>query len=293
MTNLSSKKYIFGIILFIIICSVPFIISNKSTDKNKHKDDIGHVVKQDLVQRVTIAGIVVPLRKTIIAAPYNGYIKKLFVKIGDHVKVGDPIVTIVPSLQSGENSFPLRSPLNGTVVQVEKSEGEFVKEGDPKEFILRIDDTSKLYITANAPEIDRVKIKAGQETVIKASAILTRKYKGIIRELSLAAREKEQWGRSQVVEFPIKIEMIDNDEVVKPGMSVVIDVVAAKKTNILTLRHEFIRRENEKYFVILDSGKRKDIQVGIQNEEGFEIVSGLIEGEKVKQVDFSELATAD
>lgn len=249
----------------------------------------GVVERGDLLQRVTIAGVIAPTKKTIITAPYNGYVKKLYVRVGDAVKTGDPIVAVVPSLQSGDSVFPLRAPLNGTVVQVEKSEGEFAKENDPKEFILRIDDTSRLFILANAPEIDRLKVKTGQEAVIKASAVLNRTYKGVIRELSLAAREKDQWSRSQVVEFPIRIELVERDELLMPGMSVVIDVITAKKEKVLMLRHEFIRREGESYYVILGSGQRREIKVGMQNEEGFEIVEGLKEGETVKPVDFSEI----
>ena len=292
MKNFLSKKIIFGTLFFILI-SIFFFFRGGGSSSAKGKDGYGLVIKQDIMQRVTIAGTVTPLKKTIITAPYNGYVKKLFVKVGDKVNQGDPIVSVVQSLQSGDNPFPLRSPLTGTVVQIEKSEGEFVKEGDPKEFILRIDDSSKLYVIANAPEIDRVKVKAGQEAIIKASAILNRKYKGIIRELALAAREKEQWSRSQVVDFPIRIEIIDNDETIKAGMSVVIDVITAKKENVLTLRHEFIRRDNEKYFVVLSSGKRQDIAVGIQNEDGFEILSGLAEGDKIKQIDFSDLNSVE
>lgn len=291
MKNFLNKKIIFGALVAIAIFCFFFFRSGGSSGKGK--DGFGTVIRQDIMQRVTIAGSVTPLKKTIITAPYNGYVKKLFVKVGDKVKQGDPIVSVVQSLQAGDNSFPLRSPLTGTVVQIEKSEGEFVREGDPKEFILRIDDASKLYVMANAPEIDRVKVKAGQDAVIKVSAILSRKYKGVIRELSLAAREKDQWNRSQVVEFPIRIEITDGDDMIKSGMSAVMDIITSKKENVLTLRHEFIRRDNEKYFVVLNSGKRKDIQVGIQNEDGFEIVSGLDEGEKIKQIDFSDLNSAE
>lgn len=287
MTNFLSRKSVLGFVCFCLILFLFYFVTKRISSKDGQQ--FGSVVKQDLVQRVTIAGVVVPFKKTIVTAPYNGYVKKLFVKIGDKVSQGDPIVSVVQSLQSSDNSFPLRSPLTGVVVQVAKSEGEYVKEGDSKEFILRIDDSSKLYVQANAPEIDRVKVKAGQEAVIKASAILNRRYTGIIKELSLAAREKEEWSRSQVVDFPIRIEMTDKDELIKSGMSVVVDVITEKKENVLTLRHEFIRRESEKYFVVLASGKRQDIEVGIQNEEGFEIVSGLQEGDRVKQVDFSEL----
>ncbi|MBK7963352.1 MAG: efflux RND transporter periplasmic adaptor subunit [Bdellovibrionales bacterium] len=227
MKNFLNKKTIAGLLIFVVIAFIFYFRSSQPIGGKKN--GYGIVVKQDVVQRVTIAGTVTPFKKTIVTAPYNGYVKKLFVKIGDKVKQGDPIVSVVQSLQANESSFPLRSPLSGIVVQIEKSEGEYVKEGDPKEFILRIDDTSKLYVVANAPEIDRVKIKAGQDVVIKASAILTRKYKGVIRDLSLAAREKDQWSRSQVVEFPIRIEMIDSDETIKSGMSVVIDVITAKR----------------------------------------------------------------
>ena len=263
------------------------------TQSSKAKGMIGEVVRKDLLQRTTFAGIVTPVKKTVITAPYNGYVKKLYVNIGDKVKQGDPLVSVVQSLQSGDNPFPLRSPLNGVVVQIEKYEGEYAKEGDPKDFILRIDDTSKLFVAANAPEIDRVKIKSGQEAIIKASAILNRSYKGIIREMSLAAREKDSWSRSQVVEFPVRIEITERDENLKSGMSVVIDVITGKKEKVLTLRHEYIRREGDAYFVKLSSGERREIKVGMQNEEGFEVDSGLQEGEKIRQVDFSELQAAE
>lgn len=292
MKNSSNKKHIL-LSLFVIIVFGAVVIISISTTKTKNLD-IGTVVKQDLIQRVTIAGTVTPIKKTLVITPYNGYVKKLFVKVGDRVKQGDPLVSIVQSLQNADGSFPLRSPLDGVIVQVGKTEGEFVKDGDPAEYILRIDDNSKYFIMADAAEIDRVKLKSGQEAIIRASAILDRTYKGIIRELSLAAKEKEQWGRSsQSVEFSIKIEIIDSDEKLKSGMSAVIDVITAKKENVLTLRHEFIRRDKEQYFVILKSNIRKNIQVGVQNEEGFEITSGLIEGEEIKQVDFTELGNAE
>lgn len=288
------KKYLnkttsSAVVAVISILSLIVYISVSDKQKVGAKNGIGQAIKQDLLQRVTIAGTVTPFKKAIIMAPYRGYVKKLFVKMGDHVKQGDPLVSVSQSLQSGDSVFPLRAPFSGKVVQIDKTEGEYVSEGNSKEFILRIDDTSKLYVLANAPEIDRVKVQTEQEAIIKASAILSRKYKGIIRELSFAAREKDQWSRSQVVEFPIKIEIMDADESIKPGMSVVIDVITAKKENVIMLRHEFVRREGDKYYVLLASGKRQDIQVGLQNEEGFEIVSGVTEQDRIRQVDFSEL----
>lgn len=248
---------------------------------------LGSVKRGSLIQRVTVAGKVIAYRKTIIAAPYNGYVKKLFVKIGDKINQGDPIVSISQSLQSSETIFPLRAPFPGTVVQVEKTEGEYIREGDPKEFVVRIDDLAKLFIAANIPEMDRGKVHAGQEAIIRASAVLTRTYKGVIRELSLAAREVS-FGTSQV-EFPMRLEILNSDHQLNPGMSVIMDIVTSKKENILTLRHEFIRKENDAYFVIMKSGKKQPIAVGVSNEEVSEIREGIKEGDQVQQIDFLNL----
>ncbi|MBK7842464.1 MAG: efflux RND transporter periplasmic adaptor subunit [Bdellovibrionales bacterium] len=214
---------------------------------------------------------------------------KAFVKLGDKVQSGEPIVSIAQSLQAAENVFPIRAPFTGTVTQLLKSEGQFSKQSDPKEFILRIDDLTKMFINANAPEIDVVKIQSGLEAVIKVSAILSKNYNGIVREISQAATPKEQWGGRSQVEYLIKIEIIDADTQLKPGMTAVVDIITNKKDNVLALGHEFIQKENENYFVILKNGNRQSIKVGLQNESVFEVLEGLNEGQEVQQVDFLKL----
>ncbi|MEK6554434.1 MAG: HlyD family efflux transporter periplasmic adaptor subunit [Bdellovibrionota bacterium] len=276
----------------ILVIAVIFLMAGffyKKSPSVSSDTKIGSVTKGDLIQRVTIAGVVVPQRRTVIVAPFNGYVKKIFVKVGDIVKAGDPLVSVVQTLQSSEDVFPMRAPFPGKVVAIQKTEGENVKADDTKEFILKIDDMSHVFVEANAAEIDRVKIAIDQEAIVKASAILSRAYKGVIRNLDLSAKETERWSRSSQVEFPIRLEVVDPDDQLYSGMSVVMDIVTAKKEKVLLLRHEFIRKDADKYYVILQSGKRKDIEVGLQNEEAFEITSGVSEGEKIRQVDFSSI----
>lgn len=287
MSKSSNKKWIGLVILIVAVTTVYFTFFKNESKKNRM--GVGKATRQDFVQRVTIGGTVVPLRKTIITSPYNGYIKKVYVKVGQEVKPNDALVSIVQSLQSPENVFPMRTPFSGVVVQIPKSEGEFVKEGDTTSYIMRIDDRSKLYVLASTPEVDRARVKEGQEAIVKASAILDRSYKGVIRELALAANEQEMWSRSQVIEYPIKIELLDFDEQIKSGMSVLIDVITNKKSGVVFLRHEFINRENEQYYVVLKNGKRKDVKLGLQNDEGFEVIEGLSEGDEVRQVDFTQI----
>lgn len=249
----------------------------------------GQVEKADLIQRVTIAGFIFPTRTTNITAPYTGYIKKLYVAVGDSVKSGSPLVSITQSLLASQEVYPMQAPFNGIVVQINKAEGEFVKEGDSKEFILRVDDPSQYIIKAETPEIDRTKVKVGQKAVIKVNAINDKTYKGLIRTIAKAPSVKDS-RNSSTVEYDTVVEILDADESIYSGMSALIDLIVEKKENVLTLRHEYIQKDKTGYFVTKANGERQAIEVGLQNEDAFEIVSGLNEGDTVKSVDFASFA---
>lgn len=254
-------------------------------------DRIGTVAQGDIIQKVTLAGAVVPNRRTVILPPYGGYVKKVYVTIGDKVQAGQPLISMVQSLSDQGEVYPLRSPFSGTVVQVLHSEGEYVEEKGEQSTLLRIDDLHKLYVMADVPELDLGKLREGQEVVIRATAILGRTFKGVIREISLAAREKKDWNRTNdKVEFPIRIEVTDVSAEIRPGMSTLVDVIANKREKVLTLKQEFVQRKDDKYFVLLEGGERRDIEVGLQNEEAFEIKSGLKAGDRAQQTDFLALS---
>ncbi len=252
---------------------------------------VATVAKTDLISRITVAGVVVPKRRTVIMPPYPGFIQKLYVKVGDRVKEGDPVLSIVQSLATREQAFPIRAPFPGVVVQVLASEGEYVRDTDVKKFIVRIDDLSELFVQADVPELDMVKIRTKQEAVIKASAILDRTYKGVIQEIALSAKERDEWGwggKGQV-EYAVRIVMKDPDSRVRPGMSVLLDIITDRKDGVLSLRHEFLRTEGKKHIAVIEGKGPTEVGVGIHNEDAYEITSGLKEGERVLPTDFGTI----
>lgn len=283
-----NKRNFLSALALVLVLAIGLYFKFKNSDASS-ADRTGKVVREGLVQRVTIAGTAEPVRTTIVAAPYDGYVQKLFVKQGQKVQAGDPLLSIAQSLQAAENVFPIRAPFSGTVTQLIKNEGQFAKQNDPKEYIMRIDDLTQMYVNANAPEIDVVKIRPDFEAVIKISAILSRTYRGIVKEISQAATQKERWGGRSQVEYVVKIEITDADTQLKPGMTAVVDIITNKKDSVLTLGHEFIQKENDDYFVVLKDGSKKNIKVGLQNETAFEITEGLAEGQEIQQVDFLKL----
>lgn len=267
------------------------------SSQNQGTGQVQPVTKGDITQKITVPGTVVPRRKTQITPPYAGYIQKIFVQIGETVSSNTPLVSIAQTLATrGEEVFPLRSPFAGRVVQVMRSEGEYVEPNKSDSTILRIDDLSQLFVEANVPELEYGKLKLGQQVRIKASAASAKVYSGQIRRIAEAALDKKaDFGSRTNVEFAVRIQVMDADESLKPGMSALVDVIPASRTGVLTLRHEFLQRDItrlDQATVTLENGETRKVTLGLQNEEMAEITSGLKEGEQVRMVDFKASAGA-
>lgn len=248
----------------------------------------GKVKRGDLVQRVTVSGNVEPARRTVFVAPYSGYIHRVYVSVGQKVRKGDPVISITTSLQSPEQVFPIRAPFSGTVVGLNKSEGEYVTEKDTKDVIARIDDLDKYYVVAKSPETDAARIKKNMQVEIKVNAIQKSILKGVVRTIELAAEDADGW-KSQQSTFKVTVEVQNPPADLRPGQTAIIDVVTEKFSNVLYLEHEFINKDGDQYFVIDKKGRRRDVELGDQSDMAAEIKSGLTEGEQVEQVDFLKL----
>lgn len=287
MRFLSRNSLVLAVVLGL---AAAWYVTQASTKKGRAGRAVryGKVKRGDLVQRVTISGVVTPARRTIFVAPYSGYIQRIFVTIGQKVNKGDPILSVTSSLQSPEPVYPIRAPFTGTVVGLSKSEGEYVTEKDTKDIIARIDDLTKYYVVAKAPETDASRIKKDMKVEIKINALTKGSLTGVVRDIELAAEEGDGW-RSQSSTFKVTVEVLDPPADVRSGQSAIIDIVTEKFADVLYLEHEFINADGDEKFVIDKNGKRKGVETGNQSDLAAEIKSGLKEGEQVEQVDFLKL----
>jgi multidrug efflux pump subunit AcrA (membrane-fusion protein) len=204
MKSLALTKIFVGVLaIAIIVYFVSQVIRSKNTTEDMH---LGAVKTQKLLQRVTISGQIWPRKRFDIRPPFNAYIIKLYVKVGDHLKYHDPIITFSPSLSLGETNFPLRAGFDGVVTQVLRSEGEYVTEAGDQNLILRVEDLSELSVLGSVPELDIAKIKLGQEALIRVSSLVGETFTGHITEIGLSARNKDN-SSSASSEFQIKVSM--------------------------------------------------------------------------------------
>jgi multidrug efflux pump subunit AcrA (membrane-fusion protein) len=249
----------------------------------------------NIESRVTVGGTLVPLRRSVLSAPYNGYVFRYHADVGDKVKTGQPLVTFTQTLRgAGEQPFPLRAPFDGRIVQRLHQEGEYVETGKDGSGLIRVDDDSQLFVESDVAENDLERLRLGQEAIVRVNAVPDREYHGNITAIALAAAEKTQSFRAQErVQFPVRLAITDKDERLRAGFSVIVDIVVAKKENVVMLPHECIERSADGYRVRLANGEVRAITVGAQDARNVEVQSGIREGERVRFVDFGEGAGED
>ena len=279
------------IALMLLLAAAFFYFRSGKENAGLPGGQIGIVRRQDLVQRVTISGQIWPKSRLDVKAPFNGYIAKLYVKVGMSVKKHDPLVMFSPSLSGNEASFPIRAVFDGLITQMLKSEGEYVTESGDQSLVLRLEDVSQLFLLSTVPELDIAKVKVGQEAIAKVSALPGETFKAVITEISRSARDKDRWSSSST-EFHVRLALPGADTRLMTGMSTVMDVTTDKREKTLVLGHEYIQEEAkplEGYFVTLESGEKRIVTLGLRTDEASEILAGLNEGERVKPIDFLAL----
>ncbi|MCX6119916.1 MAG: efflux RND transporter periplasmic adaptor subunit [Proteobacteria bacterium] len=276
-----------------IVISVGLYVRSQSSGETKKGLAMGTISRADLIQRVTFSGGIVAARTTIIQAPYDGYIQKIFVNVGDNVASGQPIISMSQTATNEHSAeiFPLRAPFAGTVTQINKTVGQFVSKNfseNNDSTLLRIDDMTRLMVKSDVPEIDYPKLKVGQSVIVKATSVPSKTYRGVIRTVAKASRQAVRWERNKV-EFEVTVVIEDADQNLAPGMSALIDVITNEVKDAVVVRHEFLQQKGDTYFVTLENGNKVDIEVGIQNDEFFQVIKGVSEGQKVMPIDFANL----
>lgn len=254
---------------------------------------LGVVQRQDMSVKATASGRVVSGRSTTIKAPYAGFVQAVFVKVGDKVKRGAPLLAVSEGVdERALHPFPMRAPFGGLIVEAPAQAGQQVeanKGASGKEYLLRIEDCSSFAVEAEFPEIDATRVRVGMPVTIRITALPKKTYTGVLEQLNLAASLETTWRSSRVV-FPGLIKMNDFDEDIRPGLSALVDVEIAQRKGALVLGHEYIGSRADRFFVTRENGTEVPVKLGLQNESGAEVVEGVAEGDRIRLVDYMSLS---
>jgi len=180
------------------------------------------------------------------------------------------------------------SSVSGTVITRTVEEGEMVSSiglgNSDGTAIMQIADLSKMIVNSNINEIDINKYEEGQTATITIPANPNHTYNGVITQVAAMATNV-----NNVKVFPIEIELIDVDSLIKPGMTAEISIKGESKSNIpiIPITALFSNEKGEDVVYTIENGKIKDtkvIRTGINDLTHVEVISGVEVGEEVSLV---------
>lgn len=202
------------------------------------------------------------------------------------------------------------SPMDGTVNALNVELGERVLGSGFSQGtnIMTISDLNKMEASVEVDENDVVLISIGDTARIKIDAFKDQVFKGIVSEIGNSAISTGLGTQDQVVNFNVKLKLLDIDKKLRPGMScnadieteTIKDVISVPIQSVTARSSETAKKEDEEeknpapkkngngnkpkeiVFIVKD-GKAKSVVVetGISDDNYIYIKSGLSGGEQV------------
>ena len=209
------------------------------------------------------------------------------------------------------------APMDGTITQlnVELSERVLGSGFSQGTNIMTVADLSNMEAVVEVDENDVVLVSVGDTARVSIDAFGDEEFKGIVSQIGNSAQSTGFGTQEQVVNFEVKIKLIDVDPKLRPGMSCNADIETETVYNVISVPIQSVtvradlpeeksdstknnldekengnkhkkdgkRDEPEEVVFLVDNGKAKIVKVesGISDDDYLEIKEGLDGGEVV------------
>ena len=193
------------------------------------------------------------------------------------------------------------SPISGTITQlnVELSERVLGSSWNQGTHVMTVADLDRMEARVDVDENDVVLIQNGQEAIVEIDAFKDKKFKGVVTQIGNSAKSRGMGTQDEVVNFEVRVELIDKHTRIRPGMSCDADIKTATRSEVFAVPIQSVtarlnedeysddvpaskRKPKEVVFVVEnDKVVMKEVKTGISDEDYYEIISGLAEGDVV------------
>ena len=171
----------------------------------------------------------------------------------------------------------VKAPFDGTITSLTFSRGDMVSAGS---LAAQIADLSELFVDVPISEVDIPLIKVGQEAELVFDAYFDQTFSGTVVEVATIGVNT-----AGIVNYNVTIQLDSNDQGIRPGMTVGVNILVEEKPNTYTVPAESVVSRNGDYFVyILRDGKPIEVEViiGAYSSRKIEILEGDIQdGESI------------
>ncbi len=147
----------------------------------------------------------------------------------DQVTVAETQLAIA---QSRLESPLVKAPFDGVVTVLSTKPGDVVQPGTQA---LRMDDLSELFLDVQISEIDIPLVEVGQSAELVFDAYFEETFSGEVSEISPVGQPVQG-----VVEYTVRINMLDADDRIKPGMTAAVNIVVDEKEDVFVVPNDAI-----------------------------------------------------
>ncbi|MFA7315854.1 MAG: efflux RND transporter periplasmic adaptor subunit [Candidatus Paceibacterota bacterium] len=175
----------------------------------------------------------------------------------------------------------LRAPANGTITKIDVKYGETTDTNTPA---MVLQDLENLYVEALINESNITSIALDQTVAITIDALgVDKVFAGKVVHVDPASLTTDG-----VVNYKIKVSLIDKNPLIRPGMNAEITITAYSKENVLSIpRASVSTRDGKSYVNVITNEKRhtfeeREIKTGVMGDGNqIEVVSGLTANDRI------------
>lgn len=197
---------------------------------------------------------------------------------GSDVSLGEAEVLSALAVQKqAESNYEdtiIRAPEDGTITKVNIKYGEVA---NINETAVVLEDVENLYIEALINESNIKNVKLNQPVLITFDSLKDEKFYGVVSHIDPSSLTE-----NGVVNYKIKVSIIDKNINIRPGMNAEILVTTSLKENVLSISRATLIYRDGKYFVnkITNKDKNKyketEVSIGVGGDGNMvEILNGI------------------
>ncbi len=171
----------------------------------------------------------------------------------------------------------ITAPFSGTVTSVDVMRGDLTSPGSPA---FRIDDLSHLLVDVEISEVDINRIALDQPVSLVFDAILDQEYEGVvvgIGEVGISIQG--------VVSFPVTVEILEDDEKIRPGMTAAVTIVVEQIEDVVLVPNRAVRvRDGQRVIYLMKDGDMEIVEVvlGATSDQYSQVLEGDVsEGDEI------------
>ena len=243
---------------------------------------------------VVINGDVLARNQVSIFPTVGGKLVEARIGIGDKVSRGDIVAMVDPSRPGEVYSYnPVLAPISGTVLQAPYSVGDTVSA---QSVLYVVGDLSALRVETFVPERFTSSIRQGLGATVSFEAISGETFTAEIDEVSPVLDPASRTIRIRL-RFVDRQGKIAVDPRIKAGMFATISLVTRTRANVPVIpRTSVINTYGSWVVFVVDENniaRRRAVEMGIENEQFFEALSGVEPGDRVVSAGQNFLSDGD